>query len=188
MIQSKYKYTTELGVKAGQLAFKLRSKKKDLLINIFVPIGILLMIGILIFDIYKGASIVLDVVLLSLLSVIEVMNICMPFIIFRTQKKYLKNMEMQNYDYYISEYNKNVFKEKIYKDNKMVYANEISADKLVNFTEFEHYLLLVFDNFASLVFDVDNMQQGSKEDLIKTVTAIISSNKLIKTKRKIKSL
>ena len=61
MIQSKYRYTKELGIKAGQLAFKLRSKKKDLLINIFVPIAILLIIGILIFDIYKGASIVLDI-------------------------------------------------------------------------------------------------------------------------------
>lgn len=184
MIQSKYKYTSELGVKAGQLAFKLRSKKKDLLINIFVPIAILLMVGILIFDINKGANIVLDVVLLSLLSVIEVINICMPFIIMRTQKKYLKNMEVQNYDYYISEYNKNIFKEKIYKDNKMVYANEINADKLVTYTEFDHYVLLIFENFASLVFDIDSMQEGSKEDLIKTVTAIISNNSIRKSKKK----
>jgi len=184
MIQSKYKYTSDLGIKAGQLAFKLRSKKKDLLINIFVPIAIVLMIGVLIFDIHKGTNIVLDIVLLSLLAVIEVMNIIMPFVIAHSQKKYLKHIEMQNYDYNISEYNKNVFKEKIYKDNKLVYANEINADRLVNFTQFEHYVLLVFDSFASLVFDVDNMQEGTKEDLIRTVEIIISGNRLRKHKKK----
>ena len=91
---------------------------------------------------------------------------------------------MQNYDYYISEYNKNIFKEKIYKDNKLIYANEISADKLANFAEFEHYLLLVFDNFASLVFDLDCMQEGNKEDLLNLVNGLISNNKLKKSKRK----
>lgn len=184
MIQSKYKHTTELGVKAGQLAFKLRSKKKDTLINIFVPIAILLMVGVLIFDIYKGANIVLDIILLVLLVIIEIMNITMPFIIARSQKKYLKNLEAQEYDYYITEYNKGVFKEKIYKDNKMVYANEITAEKLIGYAEFEHYVLVVFDSFASLVFDTDNMQEGSKEDLIKVIKSNISNNQVIKSKKK----
>lgn len=184
MIQSKYKYTSELGEKAGKLAYKLRSKKKDLLINIFVPVAILLTIGILIYDINKDANIILDVILLVLLTVIEIMNICMPLIISKSQKKYLNNIETQEYDYYISEYNKHIFKEKIYKDNKLVYANELSVEKLVNFTQFEHYLLLVFDNFTSLVFDLDSIVEGTKEDLLKTVANILSTNNLRKSKRK----
>ena len=184
MIQSKYEYSTELGIKAGQMAYKLRSKKKELLINIFVPIAILLMIGILIFDVNKGSNIVLDIVLLILLAIIEIMNIFMPYMIAQSQKKYLKHIQSLNYDYYISELNKNVFKEKIYKDNKMIYANEIKAARLVNYAEFEHYVLVVFDNFASIIFDTERMQQGTKEELINTVKIIMFENLNKRVKKK----
>ena len=183
MIQSKYTNSLELSIKAGKLAYKLRAKKKDLLINIFVPIALIAMIGILIYDINKRSSILLDVVLIVLLLVIESVNIFMPFIIARTQKKYFKKVAELNYDYFISQYDKGVFKEKIYKNNKLIYANEISADKLINYVEFDHYFLCVFDNFAGILFDVQTLESGQLEQLKNVVNSIII-NKPKKMKRR----
>ena len=173
MIQSKYKQTEQMGIKASKLAYKLKSKKKDLLINVFVPIAVLLMIGVLIYDIKKSANIVLDIILLALLAVIEVMNFVMPFVISNAQKKHFKELEKLNYDHYIVEYDNGKFKEKIYKDNKMLYANEIPVEKLVNYAEFDHYFLLLFNNFSYLVFDLNSMQNGSRLDLLNVISKYI---------------
>lgn len=173
MIQSRYKNNLELSIKAGKLAYKLRAKKKDLLINIFVPLALIAMVAILVYDINKGASIILDVVLIALLLVIECVNIFMPFMISHTQKKYFKKMDELNYDYNISEYSKGVFKEKIYKDNKLIYANEVSADRLINYIEFDHYFLCVFDNFAGIIFDIETLENGQLEQLKNIVNSII---------------
>lgn len=173
MIQSRYKNNLELSIKAGKLAYKLRASKKDLLINIFVPLALAAMIGILIYDLNKGVSIVLDIVLITLLLIIQCVNIFMPLIIAHTQKKYFKKMEELQYDYCISEFNNGVFKEKIYKDNKLIYANEVSSDKLINYIEFDHYFLCVFNNFAGIIFDTETMDKGQHEQLKNMVNSII---------------
>lgn len=177
MIQSKYKPTVELNLKAAKLAYKIKSKKKDLLINIFIPIALVLMIGVLIYDLNKNASIIFDVLLIVLLIVIEAVNLCMPIIISRSQKKYNVMLEGLNYDQYIVEYNNGVFKEKFYKDNNIVFANNVSADKLVGFEQFDHYIVLAFETFASITFDTDAMQSGTKQDLLLLCAQLLSLKK-----------
>lgn len=184
MIQSKFKYNSELGATACKIAYKTKGKRKDLLLNIFVPIAFCIMIGMLIYDIKKGASYWLDIVLLILLFVIEVLNFVMPFIVRISQKKYLKQLDEQEIDFNLSEYDKGVFKEKMYKDSQLVYSNSINADDMVDATEFEHYMIIVFKNFTHLVFDLDQLVQGSKEDLISVVKKIKNLNSIKPKKRK----
>lgn len=181
-IQSKFKYNSDSAIKASKLAYKLKRGTKDRVIFYAIPIAIIMMIAILIFDVKKHNNLVLDIVLISMLIIIETLNLCMPFVIAKSQAKYFKKIEELDYDYFISEYNKGVFKEKIYKDNKIVIANEISIDKLQNYAVFDNYLIVIFSNFAILLFDLNALQEGSKEDLINLVETNILANK--KTKKR----
>lgn len=183
MIQSKYKFNVEISAQAGKLAYKLRSKRKDMFLNIAIPIALVIMTCLLIYDITHDVNYALDIVLLGLLVAIEIMNLIMPIFIFKSQKKYLTQMEALESDYQISEYDKGVFKEKIYKDNKMLYLNEMSLDKLINYTEFEHYIVLIFNNFATLIFDTDAFEFGGKDELIKLCEKAKSVNSLKKKKK-----
>lgn len=183
MIQSKYEFNLDASATAGKIAYKLRAKRKDMWVNIAVPIALIIMACILIYDILNGKSFVLDVVLIVFLVAIEIMNLCMPILIFKNQKKYLKQIEALKSDYFISEYSKGVFKEKIYKDNKMLYFNEISIDKLFDFAEFDHYVVLIFNNYATLIFDLNNFEMGSKDELMEILNKVKNLNANSKKKK-----
>ena len=183
MIQSKYKFNAEVTANANKLAYKLRSKRKDMFINIAVPIALIIMIALLVYDITHKNNLTIDIILVVLLVVIEIMNITMPTIIYKSQKKYLKKMEALDSDYYIAEYEKGIFKEKIYKDKAMIYANDISFDKLVNYAEFEHYIVFIFNNYATLIFDLNALESGTREELIKLGEKAREFNTLKKKKK-----
>ena len=186
MIQSKYKFTSEIGVAASKIAFKTKSKKKEKFIFFAVPIALIIMIAILIYDIKKDNNIVMDIILIGLLIVLVGLNLFMPLLIERSQRKYLSQVDEGQFDYLISEYDKGKFKEKLYKDNKMLYCNEITIDKLMSFKEFElngvKYFMVLFTNYISLVFDTTAFETGSYEDLLNICTKALSNG--VKTKSK----
>ena len=184
IFQSKFKYDSKTAIEASKLAFKAKRGLKDKIIFWSIPLGILIMTAILIFDLKRHNSLVLDFILIGCLVAIEILNLCMPLIVSKSQAKYFKKLDELNYDFFLSEYNKGVFKEKIYKDNQMMLANQISIDKLQNYITFEHYLVLIFSNFAMLIFDLDEMVQGNKEDLLKFVESTTAVNKKSKSKKK----
>lgn len=183
ILQSKYKYDSSLGIRASKLAYKLNRSKKDKIVFWSIPIGLLIMIGILIFDLKRDNNLVLDFVLIGLLIAVETLNLVMPIIISKSQIKYFKKLDNLEYDYFISEFNKGIFKEKVYKDNELILANQISIEKLKNYGLIDNYMVLVFSNFAMLVFDMDNMQMGTKEELQKLVDTTIGLNKHSKKKK-----
>ena len=184
MFQSKYKFSASTTASASKLAFQLRGKKRDILVHIGVPIAMLIMISILVYDIIKSNNIVFDIILIVALLSLEVLNFLMPMLVFKSQKKYLARLEAENFDYCLAEFDKGEFKEKFYKDKKMVYCNTISADKVVNCAEFEHYYIVIFNNYTALLFDLDQMEIGNADDLKAKINKLIETNKLIKPKKK----
>jgi len=184
MLQSRYKFNSEISAKASKLNYKSQTKRKELFINIAVPIGIMLMIGVLIYDIIKDNNLVFDIILLSLLILVEIMNFVMPAVIYSSQKRYLKKLDALNMDYCIAEYDKGKFREKYYKDKQMIYLNEIDADKFASFQMFENYLFIFFNNFSTLIFDLNEMNQNEKTELNALVSKLSSLTKLKGKKRK----
>lgn len=186
MIQSKFGFNVDVFSKASKVSYKLKSQKKEKFIQIGVPIAFILMICVLIYDIRKDANIVFDIILLALLLVLEVLNLFMPKIIYKTQNKYLKKLEQENFDFYISEYDNGTFKEKLYKDNKVVFINKIEAEKLVNYTIDGNFIILIFNNYATLVFDKNNLVSGTEEELLQIVEKYKNYNltKRPKTKKR----
>ena len=174
MLQSRYKFNSEISAKASKLSYKSQNKKKELFINISIPLAIALMIGILIYDIIKSKNFVFDIILLVLLIVVEAMNISMPHIIYASQKRYLKKLDNLKLDYCIAEYDNGKFKEKYYKDKEMIYFNEIDADKFSSYSYFENYIFIFFNNFLALIFDLNEISEQDKQELIKLVEKLSS--------------
>ncbi len=182
ILQSKYKCKSGIAIKASKIAYKLKRAKKDKFVFWATPIALLIMIGIMIYDIVKSNSLVLDIVLVVALALVQILNLVMPIIASKMQAKYFKKLDELNYDYFISEFNDGLFKEKIYKDGQLIMCNQVPVEKLQNYALFDNYLVVVFSNYAMLLFDLESMQMGTKEDLIKLVETATNLGKK-KTKK-----
>lgn len=177
ILQSKYKCNSEIAIKSSKIAYKLKRAKKDKFAFWATPFALMIMIGIMIYDIVKSNSLVLDIILVVALFVLQILNLVMPIISSKMQEKYFKKLDELNYDYFISEFNDGVFKEKIYKDSQLIMCNQVPIEKLQNYAVFDNFLVAVFNNYAMLLFDLDNMQMGTKEDLIKLLDTAMGLKK-----------
>ena len=80
-IHSKFKYSIELGVNATKMTFKLKKTTKDRVIHILSFAFIVLMSAVLVWDIVRDASFVLDLIILVILVGMEIFGL-----ILRTKK------------------------------------------------------------------------------------------------------
>lgn len=183
ILQSKYKCNSEIAIKSSKIAYKLKRAKKDKFAFWATPVALLIMIGVMIYDIVKSNSLVLDIILVAALLLVQILNLVMPIIASKMQAKYFKKLDELNYDYFISEFNDGVFKEKVYKDSQLIMCNQVSIEKMQNYAMFDNFLVVVFDNYAMLLFDLDNMQMGTKEDLIKLMETTMGLKKKKKSKK-----
>ncbi|MBQ7798680.1 MAG: hypothetical protein IJ371_06120 [Clostridia bacterium] len=182
-IKSQFKYTMDLGVSATKATFKLRKTKKDTTTHILVIVFMFIMAGVLVWDILRDASFTIDLILLIALVVIEILGLIMPRIIIHTQKKFLKQLNLDEMDYTITEISKGKCTETYYKNNKIVMQNVCDISKLVAYEINDNYAYVVFNNFACAIFDLTTLNV-SKEELIQTLDTTIAKNKSIKSKKK----
>lgn len=182
-IQSQFNYTIDLGIKATKIVMKVKKSIKDKIINILVCVFIVLMSGLLIWDIVHDNSIVIDIIILVLLVGFELFNIIMPFIIINTQKKFLKQVVSNNFDYTLTEIDKDKCLESYYKEGRIVMQNSCDIKKLIGYEIQDNYIFLIFDNFASAIFDINTLKNISKDDFEQKLIAIIATNKMYKGKK-----
>ena len=182
-ISSQFKYTVDLGLQATKKTFKLRKSKKDITTHILVAVFILIMAAVLIWDIVRDASIVIDLIILIALVGIEAFGLVMPLIILHTQKKFLKQLNLAEIDYTVTEISKGKCLENYYKDNKIVMQNVCEMTKLVAYQIENNHAFIVFNNYACAIFDLDTLTV-SREELEDLLNTTIAQNKLIKTKKR----
>ncbi|MBQ3502292.1 MAG: hypothetical protein IJA72_01330 [Clostridia bacterium] len=181
-ISSKFNYTTELGVQATKQTFKLKKTRKDIIVNVLMVVFIAVMIGVVIYDIVRDASITIDLIILIALVGVEIFNLVMPFVIIHMQKKFLKQLNLTEIDYTITEIKNGKCIESYYKNNKVSMQNVCDVSKLVAYTVKDNYVFAVFSNFACAIFDINTLTmplEEFKEYLDKT----ISKNKLTKSNK-----
>ena len=183
-INSRFNYTVELGILATKNAMKVKKTIKDKIVHILVIVFIILMTGLLIWDISRNASIVMDVIILIALCALEIFNIVMPFIIQHMQKKFLRQVLVAEFDYTLTEIDKDKCLESYYKNGKIVMQNSCDMADLVGYIEDNNYIFLVFNNFATAIFDVNTLQNTTKEEFIKYLVETIDKNRLLKTKKR----
>lgn len=183
-IQSKFNYTVELGLTATKQALKLKKSTKDIVVNVLVIVFIGLMAGLLVWDIQRGESYALDLIILIALCAMEIFNLVMPFIILNMQKKFFKQVLLNEFDYTLTELDKDRCVESYYKDGKIKMQNSCKLSDLVAYGEKDGNIFLIFSNFATAIFDLNTLENATKEELLQKLEVQISKNKLTKKTKK----
>ena len=174
-IKSQFKYTIDLGVSATKSAMRLKKSKKDKATHILLIVFMFIMSAVLVWDIVRDASFVIDLILLIALVVAEIINLILPAIIIHTQKKFLSKLNLEEMDYTITEITKNKCTETYYKDGKIIMQNVCDITKLINYEIINNYAYIVFNNFACAIFDLSTLNV-TIDELKKTLDTIISKN------------
>jgi len=180
-ISSKFKYTIDLGVSATKTTFKLKKTKKDKIAHILIIVFMFIMAGVLVWDIIRDASFVIDLIILIALVGVEIFNLVMPVIILHMQKKFLNQLNLSEIEYTETQINKDKCTETYYKDNKVVMQNVCDMTKLVAYEVKDNHVFVVFNNFACAIFDVTTLSI-SLDEFIQFLNTKLSRNKLIKSK------
>ena len=181
-ISSKFKYTTELGIQASKVSFELKKSKKDIIMHVLIALLVIMMVGVLFYDVKRGAGLTIDIIVLIALVGIEIFNLIMPHIIIHMQKKFLKKLNLAEIDYTITEINKGKCLESYYKDNKITMQNSCDMSKVKAYKTKDNYLFVVFNNFACAIFDINTLTV-ELEEFKKYLDNTISKNNLTKTNK-----
>lgn len=176
-VSSKFKYTIDLGVSATKSTLKLKKSNKDKVTHILLIVFVFLMSGLLVWDILKGNSFVIDIIILVALVGVEIFSLVMPSIIIHTQKKFLNQLDLDNMDYTETVINKDKCTETYYKDNKIVMQNVCDMSKLMSYEVKQEYMFVVFSNFACAIFKIETLSVELSE-FVDLLNAKISKNKL----------
>ena len=146
MFECKFKYELEDSIVCAKYIYKSQKRKQDKVIAILIPILIVCMIGMLIYDILKGKSFVWDIVLLVALVALEAMYLAMPLILVSSQKKSFKKQNLEQMDYIQIKIDENMCYESLIKDEKEVVNNVHNLRQLTSYLEDNSRFILVFNN------------------------------------------
>ncbi len=181
-ISSQFKYTIDLGVSATKSTFKIKKSKKDRITHILVIAFIFIMTAVLVWDIVRDASFVLDLIILIALICAEIFNLIMPKIIIHTQKKFLNELNLAEIEYTETTINNDKCTETYYKNKKIVMQNVCDMTKLVGYEIKDDYMFVVFSNFACAIFSISTLNI-ELDKFIQFLDTKISKNKLVKTNK-----
>lgn len=176
-IKSKFKYTIELGAKAMNATFKTKRTFKDRVVNVLLVMFLVLMCGILAWDVTKGRGIVLDIILIVALSLMVIFSITMPFIIQGVHKKFLKKIEIDTIEYTETEITNKYCTETYYKDGKVALQNACDIRDLMGYQREGEYIFLVFNNFACAILNVNTLENCTIEQCEAKLLQIVQDNK-----------
>lgn len=176
-IKSKFKYTIELGSTAMKSTFKVKRTTKDRVVNILLVVFLVLMVGMLAWDITKGRGIVLDIILLAALSLMIIFSISMPFIIRGVHKKFLKKIDINSMEYTETEVTSKHCTETYYKDGKVALQNACDIRDLAGYQIVDNYMFLVFNNFACAILDMNTLENVTAQECEARISQIVQDNK-----------
>lgn len=146
MFECKYKFELEDSIISAKYVYKSQRKKKDLVIAYMLPILIVVMVGLLVWDIVKGKNLVWDIVLLTALCILQALYLIMPLTIINQQKKAYKKQNLAEMDeLVITIDNSGLCTETLYKDGKEVAKSAHGLRGLTSYIEDSNRLILVFN-------------------------------------------
>ena len=160
MFECKYKYELKDSVVSAKYIYKSQKRKQDKVIAILIPILILCMIGMLVYDIIKNNSYVLDIVLLVALVVLEAMYLIIPLMLVKSQKKTFFKNEIDKTDYILIVIDENTCVESLHKDETEISKNVHSLKQLTSYLEDNERLILVFNKIEYVCLRKENLVGG----------------------------
>ena len=123
MFECKFKFELEDSIVSAKYVYKSQRRTQDKVIAILIPILMLCMVAMLVYDILKDKSFVWDIVLLAALVVLEVMYLIVPIMLVVSQKKSFKKQKVDEMDFILIQIDENSCSESFFKDDKEVSKN-----------------------------------------------------------------
>lgn len=161
MFECIYKFELEDSLKCAKYVYRSGRRKRDKFVSIMIPVLIAIMVGLLIWDIVRKNNLVWDIILLSALVVLQILNIIMPLTIASQQKKSYKKQGLANMDYlHITIDNSGLCTEVLYKDNAEVAKSAHNLRALTSYIEDEERLVLVFNKIEFVCLKKDKLTGG----------------------------
>lgn len=175
MFECKFKYELEDSIVSSKYIYKSQKRTQDKIIAILIPVLIVCMIGMLIFDIIKNNSLVWDIVLIVALIVLEAMYLVLPLMLTRSQKKSFEKQNIADMDFIFIKIDNNSCYEALYKDDKIVSNITHSLKLLTSYFEDSERLILVFNKVEyvclrkeNITGDVDKLKAHLEKIMSKT--------------------
>ena len=161
MFECKYKFELEDSIISAKYVYKSQRRKRDVVIAVMLPVLILIMVGMLVWDIVKGKSLVWDIVLLSALCVLQVLYLIVPITIVNQQKKSYKKQDLANMDQLVITIdNSGVCTETLYKNGEEVAKSAHGLKALTSYIEDNNRLILVFNKVEFVCIRKDCLTGG----------------------------
>lgn len=146
MFECKYKFELEDSIRCAKYVYKSQKRKQDKIIAILIPILMVCMVAMLVYDIVAKRPFVWDIILLAALVVLETMYLIIPVMLVSSQKKSYKKQNLGEMDYLQVKIDDNLCVETLYKDEKEVAKNIHNLKLLTSYLEDNINLILVFNN------------------------------------------
>ena len=146
MFECKYKYELQDSIVCAKYIYKSQKRKQDKIIAILIPILMVAVIAMLVYDIIAKKSFVWDIVLLVALLILEGLYIAMPLILVNSQKKAFKRQKLDEMDYLHIKVDNNICVETMYKNETEVAKDVHNLKALTSYLEDNARIILVFNN------------------------------------------
>ena len=180
MFECKFKYELEDSIVSAKYIYKSQKRMQDKIIAILIPILMICMIVMLVYDILKGRSFVWDIVLLVALLALEIMYLIIPLMLVKSQKKNYLKQNIDSMDYIHIKIQDTTCVETLIKDEKVVSQNTHNLKTLTSYLEDGKRLILVFNKVefvclrkANITGDLNKL----KALLEKTMSKVVNRKK-----------
>ncbi len=160
MFECKYKYELEDSLICAKYVYKSQKRKQDKVIAVLIPILMVAMVAMLVVDIVKKNSFVLDIILLVALIVLEIVYLLIPITLVRSQKKSYKQQKLDEMDYLKIVIDNTLCTETLVKDEVEQAKNVHSLKSLTSFLEDNNRLVLVFNKVEYVCIRKDKLTGG----------------------------
>jgi len=163
MIECKYKCELDDCIQSAKYVYKSQKRKQDKIIAILIPILLVCMVAMLIFDIVTGKSFVWDIILLVALIVLQVMYLIIPVMLVNAQKKAYKKQDLANMDYLKITINQKECIEEMYKNNEVVTRAVHSLRFLTSYLEDDFRIILIFNKVEFVCVKKDSLTGNTNQ-------------------------
>ena len=160
MFECKYKFELEDSLVSAKYVYKSQKRKQDKIIAILIPILMVAMVAMLIYDIVKLRSVVWDVILIVALVVLELMYVLMPIMLLSSQKKNYKKNNLGLMDYILITINDNLCTVSFYKEDVEMGKQILSLKALTSYLEDASRIVLVFNKVEYVCIRKDCLVGG----------------------------
>ncbi|MBQ9795473.1 MAG: hypothetical protein IJW36_00730 [Clostridia bacterium] len=160
MFECKFKYELEDSIISAKYIYKSQKRTQDKVIAILIPILMVCMVAMLIYDIIKNKSFIWDIVLLVALVALEIMYLIIPLMLVKSQKKIFEKQKIAEMDYINIKIDNNSCVETLVKDEKEVSKHTHNLKNLTSYLEDNSRLILVFNKVEYVCIRKDNLIGG----------------------------